>query len=713
MIRALAEIARTTDDTNIYVGDHRARKYRIQVNQITTDTPVFDRWDRMLLLGEEEMNLGNIQASITLLESAWRLCEASRFEPERKTRNLSLLAIAYFRLGETENCCNRPSPESCVYPLRGAALHGDEEGSRKAIKSLLQLLDLPGDKHARKAAIWLLNLAYMTLGEHPGGVPERYRLVNPHRARSSNFPRFNNVAEQVGLDRYSLAGGLVIDDFDGDGWFDLMRSDWDPRVGIQYHRNNGDGSFTNVTKEAGLEGITGGLNLKQGDYDNDGDLDILVLRGAWLKSQGRHPNSLLRNEGRNAAGHLCFTDVTFAVGLAERSFPTQTGDWADYDLDGDLDLFVGNEQMPPTPAYCQLFRNDGRGADGFVHFTPVGLKAGITNGRYTKGISWGDYNHDRYPDLYLSNHRGPNRLYRNNGDGTFTDVAVQLGVTGPRLSFPAWFWDYNNDGALDIFVSNYSENGNTYTSYFRGERLPDSSLAALYAGDGKGGFKNVVRETGMDVPMLPMGSNYGDLNNDGFPDVYLGTGTPNFAAVVPNLTLLNIEGTRFEDVMVPSGMGHLQKGHSVAMADLDRDGDLDVFEQMGGAYLGDPYYDALYENPGFGNHWLEVRLRGVQSDRFGIGARLHAVIEEGGVERSIYHTLNSGGSFGAHPLVAHLGIGQAERVKQLEVFWPRTGETQRMENIPGNQRIVVTEGVAKWKTLEALKPFSFHPIRDD
>ena len=147
-----------------------------------------------------------------------------------------------------------------------------------------------------------------------------------------------------------------------------------------------------------------GLNLLQADYDNDGDLDIYVLRGAWLGQAGRHPDSLLRNDGKAR-----FRDATFDAGLGEAHYPTQTAAWADYDNDGDLDLYVGNEVFP-----CRLFRNNGDGS-----FTDVAEFAGVTNDDVAKAVVWGDYDGDRYPDLYVSNFGGPNRLYHNNGDGTF------------------------------------------------------------------------------------------------------------------------------------------------------------------------------------------------------------------------------------------------------------------------------------------------------
>lgn len=316
----------------------------------------------------------------------------------------------------------------------------------------------------------------------------------------------------------------------------------------------------------------------------------------------------------------------------------------------------------------------------------------------TKGAAWGDIDGDRYPELYVSNINGDNRLYKNNGNGTFSDIAVELNVGGPKRSFPVWFWDYNNDGALDLFVSSYSGGAGDFVHYFRGERLDDFSVASLYEGDGQGGFRNVVRERGLDVPMQTMGSNFGDLDNDGFPDMYLGTGTPNYSDVVPNLLLVNRGGKHFEDVTAVAGMGHLQKGHAVAFADFDRDGDLDVFEVVGGALKGDAYYDALFENPGFENrHWIEIRLKGVQSNSFGVGARIRAVIEEENVERSVYALVGSGGSFGGNPLVQHLGLGISEVIERLEIFWPVTGVTQVIESIPVDQRIVVTEGKRGWE----------------
>ena len=331
--------------------------------------------------------------------------------------------------------------------------------------------------------------------------------------------------------------------------------------------------------------------MEQADYNNDGHLDILVLRGAWLMKAGKHPNSLLRNNGDGT-----FTDVTFEAGLGEDSYPTQTAAWADYDHDGDLDLYVGNEHVGEIHAPNQLFRNNGDGP-----FPDVARQAGVLNERFTKGVSWGDYDNDRFPDLYVANLMGPNRLYRNNGDGTFTDLAVELKVTRPRAAFPTWFWDFNNDGNLDLYVGANRGQADSLSSLVESYLgFPcDDELACLYQGDGKGGFVESAVQLGLSKLTLPMGCNFGDLDNDGFLDFYLGTGYPAYDALMPNVMYHNQAGKRFADITWNGGFGHLQKGHGVAFADFDHDGDQDLYVQMGGGATGDKFNDALFENPGF------------------------------------------------------------------------------------------------------------------
>jgi ASPIC and UnbV/FG-GAP-like repeat len=210
----------------------------------------------------------------------------------------------------------------------------------------------------------------------------------------------------------------------------------------------------------------------------------------------------------------------------------------------------------------------------------------------------------------------------------------------------------------------------------------------------------------LGIPMQPMGSNFGDLDNDGYLDFYLGTGDPSYSTIVPNLMFLNRAGQRFADISVAGGFAQLQKGHAVAFADLDNDGDLDVFEKMGGAYPGDAFSDALYENPGMGNNWITVQLVGRQSNRSAIGARIRVQVEENGVTRSIYRHVNSGGSFGANPLRQTIGLGKVRGAQLLEIFWPRTGKTQTVINPPPAQFIQVVEGVEGYTKL-SLKRFKF------
>ena len=225
--------------------------------------------------------------------------------------------------------------------------------------------------------------------------------------------------------------------------------------------------------------------------------------------------------------------------------------------------------------------------------------------------------------------------------------------------------------------------------------------ACLYRGDGKGGFRNVGAGMGLGSgTLMTMGANFGDLDLDGFLDFYLGTGNPSYESVVPNRMFWNRGGKRFADVTFSGGFGHLQKGHGIAFADLDRDGDQDVFAEIGGAYPGDAFGNALFRNPGFGNHWITLKLAGVRSNRPGIGARIRCDVTEDGKRRSIHRHVGSGGSFGANPLSQTLGLGRATRVDVLEVYWPTSDRTQTFRDVPVDARFRVTEGDDRLAPLE-------------
>ena len=674
MLEVLEAIRNRSVAENLYTGaDYRIRE-RNQLKALPSDAPRAQRARLRLLVGKDELRLGNNSQAIEHLLHAYDLADSRLVQPAFQ------LAVAYLRLAEARNCIAHRDAASCILPIRDGGIHRDQGPARSAIKYLSEVISRQPN---HIAARWLLNLAYMTIGEHPEGVPEPW-LIPPDRFDSEEeVPRFRDVALQLGLNTVSLSGGAIADDFDGDGWLDVVVSDWNPGGQLRYFRNNGDGSFTERTDEAGLLGLLGGLNLLQADYDNDGDLDILVLRGAWLERVGRHPNSLLRNDGRAR-----FRDVTFEAGLGEDHFPTQTAAWADFDLDGDLDLFVGNESFP-----SQLFRNNGDGT-----FSDIAEAAGVTNDEVAKGAVWGDYDADRLPDLYVSNFGAANRLFRNNGDSTFTDVASEAGVSYPFKSFPAWFWDFNNDGRLDLFVTGYERRVDDVAAHYMGLPAMETEPDSLYQGTGDGTFREMGFEANLNRPTQPMGSNFGDLDNDGFLDFYLGTGYPEYEGLMPNLLFRNVEGKRFADITASAGVGHLQKGHGVAFADFDHDGDQDLFVELGGAYAGDVYANALFENPGFGNRWLVVRLVGSDSNASSIGARVRADFSDRGTERSVYRWVSSGGSFGANPLRQHLGVGQASQIERLEIYWPASDRTRVFHDVGVDQFITVREDQDRFQT---------------
>ena len=309
------------------------------------------------------LKIGNEVQAIKILEGLEKI---GGDESDKITKDIrNFLALAYLRLGERNNCISNHSSGSCIFPIEGNGVYIDPSNSQKGIDMYEQILQKdPTDLESR----WLLNIAYMTIGKYPQKVPPQFLI--PGLDIDTAAYKVKPFADAAGSLKLGVArnmsGGTIIDDFNNDGYLDIVTSSVDLEDSMHYYKNNADGTFTDVSVQSGLNKIKGGLNIIQADYNNDGFKDILVLRGAWYGEFGKQPNTLLRNNGDGT-----FTDVTIESGLL--SFhPTQTGVWADFNNDGWLDLFIGNETTSEDhPHPSELFINNHDGT-----FTNVTKEAG-------------------------------------------------------------------------------------------------------------------------------------------------------------------------------------------------------------------------------------------------------------------------------------------------------------------------------------------------
>lgn len=698
MIERLTGLERDIDPVSVpYFAGRTAQHFLRKIQE--AKSPV-ERASLMPMYANALLNDGRSEEALRQLDEFEEFLGRNGIRPpESEIPKIFLLrAIAFLRVGEQENCLNNHNADSCLLPIRGGGVHIAQRGSRGAIEVLNEILDAQPTPYAA----WLLNIAYMTLGEYPDKVPAAWRV--PPEVFESDFDikRFYDVAGSLGVAIDDLAGGVVLDDFDNDGLLDLMVSACGLDSQLRLFRNSGDGTFSDQTEASGITGLTGGLNLIHGDYNNDGFVDVFVLRGGWLGKDGRYPNSLLRNNG-----DFTFSDVTEEANLLSfRS--TQTAVWLDFNGDGLLDLFVGNESIPGSGASdpCELFRNNGDGT-----FTECAKENGVAVTDWVKAVVSGDYNNDGRPDLYLSVFGGANILLRNDGPAqtgagassrwVFTNTAAAAGVTEPLRSFPCWFWDFDNDGWLDIFVSGYAiRNAGDVMADYLGIGPPEAERPRLYRNKRDGTFEEVTRQAGLWKILESMGANFGDLDNDGWLDLYLGTGDPSYGTLIPNRMFRGDRGQRFQDVTTSGGFGQLQKGHGIAFGDIDNDGDQDIYSVVGGALLGDHYPNQLFNNPGHGNNWIKLRLEGVRSARSANGSRIRVVAKGPGGIREIHRVVGSGGHFGASPLRQEIGLGDASGIERVEVTWPSTGAIQVFTGLDAGRTYSIREGESEAKELK-------------
>ena len=594
------------------------------------------------------------------------------------------LGVAYLHFSEMENGAYRNSGKLDFFPPLDPHEHYEkQEHSKLAIQYFLKYLQQkPDDREVR----WLLNLAYETLGEYPAGVPQKYLVAARNFESKESVGRFVDVAPAAGLNIFQAAGGVVADDFENNGLLDVLVSSQYSCDSLHYFHNNGDGTFSDRTAQAGLANQVGALQIVQADYNNDGCLDFLLLRGGWEFPMRR---SLLRN---NCDG--TFTDVTDQSGLGATVTASQTAVWADIDNDGFLDLFIGNEK-----AGSQLFHNRGDGT-----FEDISHSAGIDQLSFAKGVTAADYDKDGYVDFFVSVFNGTKSLYHNNHNLTFTDVARDAGVQDSTYSFSTWFFDYDNDGWPDIFLAGYNINSiDDVLRSYEGQPVAQASRKTLrlFRNMHNGTFQDVTAQVGLDRVFMPMGSNFGDIDNDGFLDIYLGMGNPSFVSLMPHVLLHNKEGKSFVDITASSGTGELHKGHGIAFADLERRGQEDIIAEIGGAIPSDKHVLRLFRNPGNDNDWINVQLTGVKSNRSAIGAEIKVTVEnDGRGSRSIYRTVGETSSFGGNPLEQHIGLGHGARILSIDTWWPATKTRQHFTNVGKDQFISIKEFATDYTKLD-------------
>lgn len=686
MVKILDSIGQNANPEEFYLmNSARAELFK---NKLATEKDANKRLEYYFQYSAESLNAGNTDEAINVLT---QIVNSMKITMENLTPQykifFDLLAIAYMRKAELENCAANHSAQSCIIPIQGEGIHKLTKGSETAIELYKMILNkFPDDLQSR----YLLNVAYMTLDKYPASVPKQW-LIEPDgfKQKPGNII-LKDIATQKNVDMNGISGGCVVEDLDNDGLLDIMASSYGLSDQIRYMHQQKDGTFKNETAASGLVGITGGLNLIHADYNNDGLPDIIVLRGGWLGKNAKFPFSLIKNNGNNN-----FEDVTIEAGLYSPA-PTQTASWGDYNNDGWIDLFVAHEKYP-----CQLFiNNKGK-------FTDVAATYGLNLTVFAKGCVWGDINNDGFPDLYISNLGAPNKLFLNKagakaGERLFEDISKLAGVEEPLNSFPAWFFDFDNDGYEDIFVSGYDTKRFSLVGEDAARDMlgmpPLGEQPRLYHNNGNNTFTDVSKAYGVDDVNYTMGCNFGDIDNDGWPDYYLGTGAPEFTSIVPNKLYRNVEGKKFEDITYATHTGHIQKGHAIAFADIDNDGDQDIYMVTGGAVEGDRFRNVLFENTtNNGNHWLKLKLEGVKSNRSAIGAKIKIKVKlPDGRFQNFYHVVNTGGSFGSNPLTVSAGLGNAVSIEDIEIKWPNAKQsTEIITDITMDTVIKIKEGFGK------------------
>ncbi|HMV67603.1 MAG TPA: CRTAC1 family protein, partial [Myxococcota bacterium] len=680
---------------NRFVGDaHLDELERLGEARLgdSVDEIVRNRLDR----GYERLRAGRVDDAITDLQAGLELAEDDDLVWRGRAREL--LAMAWMRRAELDNCVTSGTGASCLLPFGDAGVHAYTEGMTEA--AALWSSFLVEDDPNKPSARWLYNVSVMALGGYPEDVALEWLIPPACLQPEAAMPGWTNVARDIGVAAPGLAGGSAVDDFDGDGLLDLLFSSSDPDEGISLYLNQGDGRFCDASNASGLSAFPGSLDISVADFDNDGDLDVAAPRAGWYNEFGFIRMSLLRNDG---AGR--FVDVAIEAGLAEVTGPSQVSEWADVDGDGWLDLFVGRERAVDVypPASLYINRHDGT-------FEDQAALRGVAENGWVKGAAFGDIDDDGDPDLYVSTMLGPNHLYINDRErGQFIDRTAELGLEGPDNGFSTWFFDYDQDGDLDLFATSYPltfvSKGPLSDDFGRASegyvldlvgRADDRDPAHLYRNDNDG-MVDVRDELALDDVHAPMGSNFGDLDMDGWPDIYLGTGAAGYDALEPNVAYLNMQGARFLDVTSAVGLGHLQKGHGVSFGDLDGDGDEDIALDVGGAFTGDRFPNAVFTNPTTGRHGVTLRLEGVTVNRRAVGARVRVVT----AERTFHHVVGTGSSYGNNSHQLEIGLGAIAAIERVEVDWP-SGPSEVFEGVEVDHIVDLREGAG----VVASRPYA-------
>jgi hypothetical protein len=534
------------------------------------------------------------------------------------------------------------------------------------------------------------------------GRPFHAQFVNVAKAAGLVHPTFYGGVESKKYILEANGCGCAFLDYDNDGWIDIFllcgtRLEGNPAEATnRLYKNNRDGTFTDVTERAGLHAVGWANGVCVGDYNNDGFEDIFVTYFGQ--------NRLYRNNGDGT-----FTDVTKAAGLLDAEARWGAGcSFVDYNRDGHLDLFVSNyirfdlakapvpgetstcnwKGVPVNcgprglpPGHHSLYRNNGDGT-----FTDVSKESGIAKATegYGMTVVAADFDEDGWPDIFVACDSTPSLLFMNNRDGTFREEGVIRGIAlsddgMEQAGMGVGIGDYDLDGHLDLFKTHFM-----------------SDTCGIYRNDGKGSFDDRTRATkiGVETRYVSWGTGIFDFDNDGYPDIFVVTGSvypeverklPDYPYKTPNILFRNLGNGSFEELGVEAGPGivELHSGRGCAFGDFDNDGDIDILI----VNMNEP--PSLLRNDLSGKkNWIKVQLQGVKSNRSAIGARVlvrcgDKVQAQARVSQSSYYSSND-------PRL-HFGLGDG-KVVDIEIYWPN-GLRERYKGISGNRIVVVREGV--------------------